>query len=218
MENKECISCGITKPLDDFRTKGKCKQCIRDYHASWSKENKNKIRNYHDKSSSKENIYIENKKCSLCNEIKPAADFYKHSTSLDGLRPDCKKCKNLSNQKRHKVRYRDDSVYNFIIRNRSSIRHAFKGSKSMMGSKLVLSLLGVSNFSEAKNYISKLFKEGMSWDNYGEWEIDHIIEFSTAETINDAVLLFHHKNTQPLWKADHDKKTLMSIKEKRVSY
>jgi hypothetical protein len=25
-----------------------------------------------------------------------------------------------------------------------------------------------------KDYISKMFTEGMTWENYGEWHLDHI--------------------------------------------
>lgn len=31
---------------------------------------------------------------------------------------------------------------------------------------------------EFKNHIENLFLEGMSWDNHGEWHIDHIIPVS----------------------------------------
>jgi len=39
-----------------------------------------------------------------------------------------------------------------------------------------IDLLGYSAL-ELKNHISSLFTESMSWNNYGEWHIDHIIPY-----------------------------------------
>lgn len=46
-----------------------------------------------------------------------------------------------------------------------------------------------------------LFKDGMSWDNYGEWHIDHIIPISAflKEGFNDQKIINSLFNLQPLW-------------------
>jgi 5-methylcytosine-specific restriction endonuclease McrA len=46
----------------------------------------------------------------------------------------------------------------------------------------------------------------MTWDNYGEWEIDHIVPISSGKTEEDVIKLCHYKNLQPLWKEDNRKK------------
>ena len=59
---------------------------------------------------------------------------------------------------------------------------------------------------ELKQRIECQFKIGMSWDNYGEWEIDHkkpISKFSTDSNIN---LINSLSNLQPLWKSDNRSK------------
>ena len=66
-------------------------------------------------------------------------------------------------------------------------------------------LLGGS-YEEAKKHIEEQFIEGMSWDNYGEWHIDHIIPLALAQTKEQAIMLFHYKNTQPLWAEDNERK------------
>jgi hypothetical protein len=44
----------------------------------------------------------------------------------------------------------------------------------------------------------------MSWTNYGEWEIDHIIPLMYENpTLDDIVARLHWTNTQPLWKHEN---------------
>ena len=59
---------------------------------------------------------------------------------------------------------------------------------------------------ELELHIESQFKEGMTWDNYGEWEIDHIKPLSIAETENEMYKLCHYTNLQPLWKSANRKK------------
>jgi hypothetical protein len=39
----------------------------------------------------------------------------------------------------------------------------------------------------------------MTWENRGEWHVDHIIPFASAKTEEDIVRLAHYTNLQPLW-------------------
>jgi len=50
-----------------------------------------------------------------------------------------------------------------------------------------------------KNYIESMFKEGMTWENHGEWHIDHIIPISSGKTEDEVIKLCHYSNLQPLW-------------------
>jgi hypothetical protein len=47
----------------------------------------------------------------------------------------------------------------------------------------------------------------MSWENYGEWHIDHIIPISSAKTNQEVYKLNHHTNFQPLWAEDNLRKS-----------
>jgi hypothetical protein len=51
--------------------------------------------------------------------------------------------------------------------------------------------------------MESLFKEGMTWDNHGEWHIDHIIPISSGKTEDEVVKLCHYTNLQPLWKTEN---------------
>ena len=58
-----------------------------------------------------------------------------------------------------------------------------------------------------KEYLETKFVSGMSWDNHGEWHIDHIIPLSSAKNENDVYMLCHYTNLQPLWAEDNLKKS-----------
>jgi len=56
---------------------------------------------------------------------------------------------------------------------------------------------------EYKEYLQSKFKDGMSFKNYGEWHIDHIIPLSKACNEEQLKLLMLKENTQPLWASDN---------------
>jgi hypothetical protein len=67
--------------------------------------------------------------------------------------------------------------------------------------------------SELRSYIEAKFSAGMSWENYGEWHLDHIYPLSVA--YSDGPDAFakacHYTNLQPLWRRDN------LVKSNRVS-
>lgn len=60
------------------------------------------------------------------------------------------------------------------------------------------SILGIS-YNVFKTYIEEQFIEGMSWENYGEWQFDHKTPISWANTEDEVYELNHYTNFQPLW-------------------
>jgi len=74
------------------------------------------------------------------------------------------------------------------------------------------------NGEDLKKYLSKLFTEHMTLNNYGEWEIDHIKPVSSFNLNNEDELrkCFHYTNLQPLWKKDNRSKSdkiITNVKE-----
>jgi hypothetical protein len=89
-----------------------------------------------------------------------------------------------------------------------NLRHRLR--KAMLGQTRGLSAvrdLGLS-ISEFRQYMEGLFSDGMTWGNYGEWEIDHVKPLALFDLSIDAQVLIacNYKNLQPLWAADNRKK------------
>ena len=57
---------------------------------------------------------------------------------------------------------------------------------------------------QLKHHLEKLFKEGMSWGNYGkEWEIDHILPLTSFDNSSTPKEVNALSNLQPLWKEEN---------------
>jgi len=56
---------------------------------------------------------------------------------------------------------------------------------------------------EFKQHLESKFTDGMTWDNYPQWHVDHIKPISLAKTEQEAIELSHYTNLQPLWAADN---------------
>ena len=68
-----------------------------------------------------------------------------------------------------------------------------------------IDILGYSAL-ELKEHIEKLFKPGMTWENYGEWNIDHIKEIHTFDCDTPQNIVNSLDNLQPLWQDENIKK------------
>lgn len=84
------------------------------------------------------------------------------------------------------------------------LRNTLKKHRHKKTSKLQ-EILGCS-ISEFRQHIAKQFTGWMTWDNYGEWEFDHIVALSSATDGADVISLFHHTNFRPLAKGQNRSK------------
>ena len=108
-----------------------------------------------------------------------------------------------------KRKYRKENITPYIKWLRSYLWYTFK-IKRIPNNKELRTVLGC-DYDTLEKHIEKQFKEGMTWNNKGVWHIDHIIPFSSVDTLDEIKKLCHYKNIQPLWDYEHKKK---SVKEK----
>jgi hypothetical protein len=54
-------------------------------------------------------------------------------------------------------------------------------------------------------HIESQFQEGMSWDNKGEWHVDHVVPCSKFDLTDEKQRrrAFNYTNLQPLWGTDN---------------
>ena len=75
-----------------------------------------------------------------------------------------------------------------------------------------MELIGCST-SELMIHLESKFKEGMTWENHGEWHIDHIKAIAKFNLLNDdeQKKCFHWSNLQPLWAEENIVKVINKI-------
>ena len=97
--------------------------------------------------------------------------------------------KNLRNNKPHIVAWRN-SLH-------STLRRI--GTEK---NKSTIELLGYSAY-DLRTHIESLFQEGMTWNNWGEWHIDHIHPVSKFNSETPINIVNSLDNLQPLWAKDN---------------
>lgn len=114
---------------------------------------------------------------------------------------------NKRNVKYIKNRLKKDSVFKLKFNIRSLIRGSFKRGKNQFRKDAKTEEILGCTIEEFRIYIESKLKKGMTFDNYGEWHLDHIIPLANAKTREDIIKLNHYTNFQPLWAKDNLKKS-----------
>ena len=219
-ETKECSKCKETKAVDCFYISRKsktgytsyCKTCSDVASRLW-KELKPETTILYNKKSNLKNRdkikeYQKTKKFKTKNKITQRNYREKNSEIIKLKMQAYRACdgqklrnKKYNTKRRSILKNRlSNSISNSI---RSSIK---KGSKKHIKWEI---LVGYS-LDKLKKHLERQFTQGMSWDNYGEWHIDHIdpvsiFNFNCPEDI-DFKRCWNIKNLRPLWALDNIKK------------
>jgi hypothetical protein len=158
------------------------------------------------------------KKCPKCCIQKPMQAFARAPDRVDGRRGFCKDCANTRNREIRKEKPEADYLYSkkrtdkaredpvFRIHKSISCRIWFmlKGNKS---NRRTADIVGYET-EELRRHLEKQFEEGMRWDNYGAWQVDHIIPVSAFKSSNeeDIKAAWALSNLRPLWREDNIRK------------
>jgi hypothetical protein len=99
------------------------------------------------------------------------------------------------------MRTKNDIGFKILKRCRSRLHKAIKGN---VKSESTLKLIGCS-VEYLIQHLESRFKNNMTWDNYGSWEIDHIkpCALFNFEDEEEQKKCFNYKNLQPLWKEEN---------------
>ncbi len=163
------------------------------------------------------------KKCCKCKLWKALENYNYCKNHWDHLRVECKSCiSQWRKENREKIcdafktyekkRKQTDPIFKLMKTLRSRLGNALKYKSA----KKKLSTLDLTGCSVAflKEYLEKMFKDGMTWENHGSWHIDHIIPCSSFNLIDvdEQKKCFHYTNLQPLWAEENLKKGSKIIK------
>lgn len=101
-----------------------------------------------------------------------------------------------------KRRWNEDEMFAMKVRLRNLIRNSFRRQGYKKFNTSTEEIVGM-NYNDFKEYLESKFVDGMSWENRGDWHIDHIIPLSSATSQEEIIGLCHYKNLQPLWAEDN---------------
>lgn len=207
MDNKTCTKCLITKQIDSFRVNKRyaggritwCIDCCKEYRAAHYLANKERINKQNNDWSraNKERIaeagrqYYKNNREKVAARLKAARE----------RKPELYKEINRRNRARRLATRPELRIHSRIS---SQLKYCIPTGKGGMATR---ELIGYHP-SELRDHLQKQFLKGMSFENFGEWHIDHIIpsssfDLTTPEGIRAAWAI---TNLRPLWAKDNIRK------------
>ncbi len=106
---------------------------------------------------------------------------------------------------RTKERKKKDPKFKLMVTLRTRIYQALQAKSWKKGTKFS-EYIGCT-LEELKKHIEYQFLLGMTWENHGEWHIDHIVPLDSAQAEEELYRLCHYTNLQPLWAKDNRTKS-----------
>jgi len=189
MKTKNCIIC--EKEFISYKNVQKycSKECFKRARLeqkkvndkTYYKKNSNKLNEY------KKEWYLKNKE-RILKQVKE----YRIKNKLK-----------ISKFKTEYIRGKRKTDINFRIKD--ILRHRiYLALKGICKSKSTIKLLGCS-IEQLKHHLELQFHESMSFDNYGDWHIDHIKPCASFDLSKPGQQrkCFHYTNLQPLWAKDN---------------
>jgi len=196
---KMCKKCNIEKPLEDFHNlkfskdgkQPKCKICVSEIQKNYHINNRSKILERKKKYRESEEGKIIRKEYRKEYYIKNKVIENKRSNQWNKLNSD--KMKGYKNEYFKQYRKNNPEIHAWRGLLHNYLRRVGKPKEGH-----TIDLLGYS-ILELKEHISSLFTEGMSWDNYGEWHIDHIKGVCQYDNNTHPSVVNRLSNLRPLW-------------------
>jgi hypothetical protein len=135
-----------------------------------------------------------------CLQREVAADIQR----AKALPSSVKAANRAANEKRQRLKRKTDPVKAMQSRLSRLHRHALAQVNAIKKSP-TFEQLGYSA-EEFVTHIERQFLPRMGWHNMSEWQIDHIIPVSEANTQDDVIALNQLSNLRPMWAKDNNAK------------
>jgi len=211
--NKVCTKCGVEKPVEAFyllrkdnpRLMAECKECIIKRVAEHRKTEAGQVSrdryNHSPKTIQKRKEYKQSeegksstKSFAQTDKAKEIAKRYRESAK---------------GQELERIKYlrrcqKQGEKLNRAVR--AGVNSSLQGTKN--GRKWQ-ELVGYS-LQDLVTHLEKQFTEGMSWDNYGQWHVDHKVPLAAFSFDSPENPMFRVcwglANLQPMWATDNMRK------------
>lgn len=153
--------------------------------------------------------YVSNWQCIDCSQEYSKQRYQENKEDIKQYRQENKEHRN----EYMRNRYATDENFKTSEICRSLIKRTLKATSSTKSSQ-TYEALGYCNEELLKNISSKLL-DVMSWDNYGEWHIDHVIPVSRyiQNGITDPAVINALDNLIPMWDTHNLEKSARTLEE-----
>lgn len=199
--NKICTNCKEEKSVSEFNKFTRNKDGL-DTHCKNCRSQKNKLyRNKNDKKlkETRRKYYHNNLDKMRAEKRRYIAKTKDKKKDYDKIYRPLNKEKIKQYKKDWEAKRRNDPIFKIKRNLRRRVNHVLKGN---LKADKTFNLVGCSA-EYFKYYIESLWKEGMSWENYGPkgWHIDHIKPCYKFNLLLESEQreCFHYLNQRPLW-------------------
>lgn len=200
---KTCSNCKVEKPFDEFHKQkstklgvsSACKTCRNEYSKKWRAKNKKSVKKNNKDWTSKNPDYYSNYREKNKEKDRIRVKKWREENKEKIL--EYRKKNKDKNNDYQRQRRQENPIHKLSHNLRNLIGHSFSKRGWRKNTK-TNKILGAS-YDVVFNHIESRFKDGMNWENKGEWHIDHIIPLSSAKTQEELIELCHYTNLQPLW-------------------
>ena len=226
MVDKLCKCCGLIKNVNEFhKNKTKkdglqdhCKVCRnvksqqnkekrKEYRKEWYLKNSDKVKSMENLRYQLNKDVINEKRKTLYNtdELRKVKvkeqqrKYYENNKEL--FSKHAKLWAELNRDRRNEISKKHYNEYKTLMICRRLIKRTLKYLGTEKESTTI-ELLGYSP-SQLKETIESKFVDGMDWNNYGEWHIDHIKPISSFDKTENPKVINSLDNLQPLWALDN---------------
>jgi len=143
--------------------------------------------------------------CKECRKVYHKDRYIKNTEKYKSKIKEYQKNNREKINKRKQERRKKDTYYRIYGSLRSRILKVIKYSKKHYKT---IELLGCS-IDECRKWLEGKFLPGMTWENHGEWHIDHILPCASFDLTKpeEQLKCFHYTNLQPLWAEDNIRKS-----------
>lgn len=196
---KVCYKCHQKKPCDNFNKcstgiyglHNHCRSCQKDIKRAWyiRHQESERIKSAAYGKTDRNKAYVKRRWRELKHVLGPKSNARRRTEAAKVL------------ARAQRARWRAIPHNRIACSLRGRLRAALRGIIQFHHCE---NLLGCS-YEKFKTHLESQFTPGMTWDNYGDWHIDHRRPCASFDLSQESQQLecFNYQNLQPLWAKDN---------------